>query len=59
MLCAKVGSEVGRVEGCHAGSLRDMQEMGDILGPSHTGLANAAAYHELSWFLQFRGLYAF
>lgn len=44
--------------GCHAGSLRDMQEMGDILGPSHTGLANAAAYHELSWFLQFRGLHA-
>lgn len=58
MVCAKVGSEVRAVGVCHEGSLRDMQEMGDILGLSQTGLPNATAYHELSWFLQFRGLHA-
>lgn len=38
-------------------SLTDRQEMDSMLGPSHMGLHNTAACHELSWFLQFQGSY--
>lgn len=57
MLCARVGSGVGAVGVGDAGP-SGIRKMANILGPSHTGLANVAACHELNWFLQSRDLQA-